>query len=137
MSRRVSFAFERRPSSLFGTVYQPTATAFFWSRKINGWVRLVCLVDTGADYTLLPRARASDFGIDLTREGQPFSTYGIGASERVVLLPRWPMKLGSWMRQIPMGFINRDDLPPILGRQDCLETFKLTLFQHRTAFSLR
>ena len=137
MTRRVTFPFERRSSPLFGTVYQPRAVAGFWSRKASNWMALVCLVDTGADYTLLPRVYAAELGINVAREGRVFDARGIGGSERVVLLPRWPMKLGSWTRRIPVGFINRDDLPPILGRQDCLETFKLTLFQHRTTFSLR
>ena len=137
MTRRVTFAFERRSSPLFGAVYQPRAVATFWSHKANNWMPLVCLVDTGADYTLLPRVYAAELGINVAKEGRVFDTRGIGGSERVVLIPRWPMKLGPWTRQMPVGFINRDDLPPILGRQGCLETFKLTLYQHRTTFSLR
>lgn len=137
MAHRVSFPFERRPSPLFGAVYRPMAVTELWSRKLRGWVRVAMLVDTGADYTLLPDVYASHFGIRLQAESRLFETMGIGGTERVRLLRNWPMRLGGWERQIPIGFLTRNDVPPLLGRQACLETFKVTLFRHRTIFSTR
>lgn len=95
------------------------------------------LVDTGADDTLLPHVYASHLGIRLDRNAQVFDTMGIGGSERVRLVRRWPMRLGAWRREIPLGFLKRDDIPPLLGRQACLETFRLTLVRHRTTFAGR
>jgi len=95
------------------------------------------LVDSGADYTLLPHVYAAHLGIQLDSESHAFDTMGIGGSERVFLLRHWPMRLGLWERKIPLGFLTRNDIPPLLGRQTCLETFKLTLFRHRTIFSMR
>ena len=95
------------------------------------------LVDTGADYTLLPKLYASHLGIRLDHDGQTFDTMGIGGSERVSLVRRWPMQLGQWERKIPLGFLARNDIPPLLGRQACLETFRLTFFRHRTTFANR
>lgn len=95
------------------------------------------LVDTGADYTLLPHVYASHLGIRLDRDGHAFDTMGIGGSERVYLVRRWPMQLGPWRREIPLGFLTRNDIPPLLGRQTCLETFKLIFFGHRTTFADR
>lgn len=137
MPRQVTFAFERRPSPLFGSVSRPIALVELWSQKLDDWVRVAMLVDTGADYTLLPRVYASHLGIRLDRETQVFETMGIGGSERVCLVRKWPMQIGSWRRRIPVGFLHRDDIPPLLGRQACLETFKLTLVRHRTTFSQR
>ena len=137
MARQITFAFERRPSPLFGSVSRPLAVVRLWSRKIHGWVDVAMLVDTGADYTLLPKLYASHLGIGLERDGQTFDTLGIGGSERVYLVRRWPMELGQWKREIPIGFLARNDVPPLLGRQACLETFRLTLFQHRTTFADR
>lgn len=135
MARQITFAFERQPSPLFGAVYRPVALAEFWSQKIAGWVRVATLVDTGADYTLLPNVYASHLGIRLDRDAKAFQTMGIGGSERVYLVRRWPMRLGPWQREIPLGFLTRNDVPPLLGRQACLETFKLTLVQHSTTFA--
>lgn len=138
MARRVvTFAFERRPSLLFGTVYRPIAIVEFWSRKIGAWVRVAMLVDTGADYTLLPKVYAEHLGITLSRDGRLFETMGVGGREQVYLLQRWPVRLGMWRREIPMGFLSRNDVPPLLGRQACLEEFKVTLFRHHTTFSVR
>ena len=113
------------------------ALAGLWSQKTQGWVRVAMLVDTGADYTLLPHVYASHLGIRLDRESHVFETMGIGGRERVYLVPHWPMELGSWRRDIPVGFLARNDIPPLLGRQACLESFKLTLFRHRTIFAAR
>lgn len=95
------------------------------------------LVDTGADYTLLPHVYASHLGIQVERECRVFETMGIGGRERVYLLQRWPIRLGVWRREIPIGFLTRNDVPPLLGRQACLETFKVTFFRYHTMFSLR
>lgn len=95
------------------------------------------LVDTGADYTLLPHVYASHLGIRLDRDGHAFDTMGIGGSERVYLVRRWPMQLGPWRREIPLGFLTRNDIPPLLGRQACLEVFKLIFSGHRTTFADR
>ena len=135
MARQITFAFERRPSPLFGSVHRPLALVALWSRKTDDWVRVAMLVDTGADYTLLPRVYASHLGIRLDREAQAFDTMGIGGSERVYLVRRWPLHVGPWQRKIPLGFLTRNDVPPLLGRHACLETFKLTFFRHSTTFA--
>ena len=106
-----------------------------WSQKLNGWIRVAMLVDTGADYTLLPHIYASHLGIRLDQAGHLFTTMGIGGSERVYLVRRWPMTIGTWRREIPLGFVARNDVPHLLGRQACLETFRLTLSKHRTTFA--
>ena len=137
MARRVSFAFERRSSPLFGVVHRPIAVVGLWSKKIQRWAQVVMLVDTGADYTLLPKVYAAHLGVRLDRDCRVFETMGIGGRERVYLLKRWPMQLQQWRRDIPVGFLTRNDVPPLLGRQACLETFKVTLFRHSTTFATR
>ena len=113
------------------------AVGELWSQKIAGWIRVAMLVDTGADYTLLPNIYAKHLGVNLQYDARLFETMGIGGHERVYLLQRWPMRLGTWQRKIPVGFLTRNDIPPLSGRQACLETFKVTFFRHRTIFSLR
>ena len=41
------------------------------------------IVDTGADYTLLPRFLAPVLGIDLNKDCQKLKTSGVGGEERV------------------------------------------------------
>lgn len=133
----LSFKFRREKSVLFGEIYRPVAQVFFWSAKKNKWRAVWMIVDTGADYTLLPRYLARGLGIDLEREGKAYSTSGIGGGEKVYLLKEgWRVKLGRWEQKIPVGFLERDEIPPLLGRQDFLEKFD-TLFskKHTVSFS--
>lgn len=131
----LKFAFDKSPSEIFGYVHRPIARVDFWSRKLNGWIRVIMIVDTGADYTLLPRFYAQDLGIDLRRECKTHWTGGIGGREKVYLFREMKVRLGKWERTIPLGFLDRDNIPPLLGREDFLETFKITLANHYTSFS--
>lgn len=134
---KIKFAFEKSSSDIFGSVWRPVAKVGFWSSKINSWVDVIMIVDTGADYTILPRFYAFDLGISLHKDCVSFKTFGIGGSEKVYLLKNAKVKLGKWVRFVPIGFLDRDDIPPLLGRQEFLEIFKVTLINHSTIFSDR
>lgn len=135
MDKILKFAFDKSSSEIFGCVRRPIATVYFWSYKINAWVGIVMIIDTGADYTLLPRFYASELGINLKRDCSIHWTGGIGGKEKVYLLRCTQIKIGRWKRSIPVGFLDRDNIPPLLGRQEFLETFKVILFNHHTFFS--
>ncbi len=96
------------------------------------------IVDTGADYTLLPKYFSVRLDVDLKKDCRIFKTGGIGGEEKVYLLPSIKAKLGTWERQVPVGFLDRDDIPPLLGRYMFLETFE-TLFSssHTVTFSTK
>ena len=93
------------------------------------------IVDSGADYTILPRYVAQDLGVDLKRNCVRYETTGIGGSERVYIFKNAKVRLGKWERRIPVGFLHRDDVPPLLGRHKFMETFRVLLSQHATYFS--
>src|SRR3990167_9523541 len=107
----VSFPFEKRQSRIFAEVYRPMATVSFWSQKINGWVEVSMIVDSGSDYTLLPRYQAKNLGVNLEKECQPFLTDGVGGSETVYLLKNWRLKLANKELSAPVGFLDRDNIP--------------------------
>ncbi len=93
------------------------------------------IVDTGADYTLLARVHAAILGVDLRKNCRRVATAGIGGTETVYLLPRLRMRLGPWSRVIPVGFLDRDDVLPLMGRTGCLDTFDVRFARRRTTFS--
>jgi hypothetical protein len=130
----IAFPFDRQPSALFGTVRRAVAPAHFWSARSRAGVTIVMLVDTGADYTLLGHAHADVLGIDL-RRCRRVATAGIGGTEIVYLRSRVALRLGPWSRVIVAGFLDRDDVLPLLGRARCLDTFDVRFFRHRTFFS--
>lgn len=133
----LTFSFEESSSPILGKIHRPVAQVFFISRK-GSWYEIWMLVDTGADYTLLPKYVSKRLGIDLQKECRTFHTAGIGGSERVYFLKRIKVKLGEWERRVPVGFLDRDDIPPLMGRHLFLETFEaLFSSNHTLTFSSR
>lgn len=132
----LTFAYERSHSPILGNIYRPVAQAQFFNERKNRWYEIWLIVDTGADYTLLPKYFAKRLGVDLGKDCQTFSTAGIGGSEKVYLAQAVKVKLGSWDRTIPIGFLDRDEIPPLLGRHQFLETFEaLFSTNHSLTFS--
>jgi len=132
---KVVFPFEKRKSRVFASVSRPVARVDFWSNLSGNWVEILMLVDSGADYSLLPKFYAQNLGIDLKKDCKKFNTSGIGGEEQVYLLEKQKVKLGAWQLKVPVGFLERDNIPPLLGRQEFLERFKVTFFRHKTYFS--
>jgi len=132
----LKFPFRQEKSSILGTIYRPVARVLFWSKRSNRWIAARMIIDTGADYTLLPRFMAERLGVNLEKDCKVFNTYGIGGGERVYFLPKIKVKLGDWERVIPVGFLERNEIPPLMGRHLFLETFE-TLFSssHIVSFS--
>lgn len=132
----LKFPFKKEKSSILGTIYRPVARVLIWSAMINNWVALRMVVDTGADYTLLPRFMADKLGVSLEKDCKIFTTYGIGGGEKVYFLQKIKIRLGAWERTIPIGFLERNEIPPLMGRHLFLETFE-TLFstKHFVSFS--
>lgn len=94
------------------------------------------IIDTGADYTLLPKRHAIILGIDIAKECAVETTLGIGGAETVYQYRNLPIKIGDWEKQIPIGFLERDDIPPLLGRLECLEVFRLVFENKESRFEL-
>lgn len=129
-----SFPFERSPSRIFGWVWRPIAAVNFWSHRLKEWQEVIGIVDTGADYTLLPRFYADDFGIDVKADCRRQITNGIGGKETVFIHPEMRVHFLGKKFKIPVGFIDRDDLPPVLGWKKFLEKFKITLHRQKVRF---
>ena len=134
----LKFSFRTEKSYILGIIRRPVAQVFFWSKKDKIWSELWMIVDSGADYTLLPRFMADKLNVNLEKDCKIFSTYGVGGGERVYFLPKIKVKLGDWKRMIPVGFLERNEIPPLMGRQLFLETFE-TLFSsnHTISFSVK
>ena len=128
----VKFPFEDNGDGVFGRIFRPIAKVTFKSPHIDISVDAWMIVDTGADYTLLPKYYSQKLGISLQKDCAVFGTTGIGGEEKVYFLKRIKVKLGNWERNIPIGFLNRDDIPPLMGRHLFLETFKATFSPNHT-----
>lgn len=134
----LKFDFREEQSSIFGKVYRPIAQVFFFSKNSKQWIESWMVVDTGADYSLLPRFMAENLGINLKKDCQTFYTRGVGGAEKVYFLPKIKVKIGNWERIVPVGFLDKENIPPLLGRQGFLETFEVLFSSnHTVSFSVK
>lgn len=91
------------------------------------------VVDTGADYCVLPASAALDLGISLGGcELQKAS--GVGGRENIFLHRRVQLRIGRWEFTAPVGFLRREGIPPLLGRYRALDLFDLRLRNFVTIF---
>lgn len=112
-----------------GELYRPLVSVNFWSEPDRDWQQVSMIVDTGADYTLLPTYMARFLGLNLNA-GQELETVGIGGKQKVWLIEDVSVKLGSFQRQIPVGIVS-GKVPPLMGRFGFFETFTTTFDKNR------
>lgn len=129
----VKFQFRRIPSDIFGVIYRPYADVLLQNKQDKSWLKVTMVVDTGADYTILPISYADYLGIDVKKDCLAQITHGIGGSETIYLYKSLSVKIGDFYRKIPVGFLNRNDIPPLMGRHQFFETFK-AVFDKRVVF---
>ena len=92
------------------------------------------LVDTGADYTIMPASAALHLGISLDR-CERHTASGIGGSQGIYLHRQMQLRIGRWNLTIPVGFTLQENIPPLLGRYQCLDQFDLRLRQQVTSLT--
>lgn len=132
---KARFPFTKIGKTYLGNVHRPYARIEISSDKVGEWVPIEAVIDTGADYTLLPRRYAFLLGIDLTVDCVPETTLGVGGSETIHLYKKGvKVRLKDWEGKVPLGFLERDDVPVLLGRLKCLEIFELIFKNRATIF---
>lgn len=134
MSLVAKFPFTFIGKTTLGRIDRPYAPVLAYSKARKKWQPLQMVVDTGADYTLFPVRYAPVLGIDVKKECTVESTRGVGGAEIVYQYQDLPIRIGTWERSVPVGFLGRDDIPPLLGRLGCLEVFRLVFEDKESRF---
>jgi predicted aspartyl protease len=130
---KIVFPYEERHSPLFHKIKRPIIEVYFWSKLINDWLRYKMIADTGADYTVLPKYYAVDLGIDLNKDCVKKKTIGVGGDEIIYFLKnKTEIKISDKKIKIPVGFLNSDSIPPLLGREGCLNMLKVLFANFNT-----
>lgn len=133
---KLIFPFQHIATNRFGEVYRPYAKIQVFKKDLKVYINRILVVDTGADFTIFPRKDAYLFGIDLEKETTKEVTFGIGGKEQIFLYKKLKVKLGDKELEIPVGFLDRNDIPSLLGRQQFLELFTVSFEKHKTIFKL-
>lgn len=132
----VTFAYEDVGKGSFGTIYRPIAKVTFDSPQIKKSVDIWMVVDTGADFTIIPRHFAEKLRISLERDCIKDVTFGVGGEQTIYFL-KSPIltKIGKMERKIPLAFFDSNEVPALLGRLGFLETFDTSfLKKHMVIF---
>lgn len=132
------FPYEEKLSKIFQKIKRPVAPVKIWSSFFSEWITFSMVVDTGADYTILSIYNALTLGIDINKDCRKLETIGIGGKQTVYFYnKKIKIKIGDCELKIPVGFAQSGNIPAILGRQGCLDNFKLTFHNFKTTFSSR
>lgn len=136
MRQIASFPFTYVGNTKLGKIYRPYTIVSAYSKQRKKWQPVEMIIDSGADYSLFPQKYTEIFGINLLKECRPETTLGVGGTETVYQYKDLPIKIGNWKKPIPVGFLERNDIPPLLGRLECLEIFSLTFENKKSIFKL-
>ncbi|MDZ7587564.1 MAG: aspartyl protease family protein [Patescibacteria group bacterium] len=120
----VKFSFENAGKGKFGYIRRPVAKVTLRSLRKKIDVDIWMVIDTGADYTIIPRHFASKLRISLERDCDKDSTFGVGGNQVIYFLKeKIEARLGNFSRRIPLAFFDNNEVPALLGRLGFLETF--------------
>lgn len=133
MSKIITFPFTFIRKTRLGLIYRPYISVLVFSRRRNRWQPVEMVIDTGADYCLFPKRYAEILGIECEVDCIAEKTLGIGGIEAVYQYKELPIKLGDWEGKVPVGFLERDDVPPLLGRLNCFEAWRVA-FEKKSTF---
>ena len=134
----IGFDYEYGGSSKFGNIYRPVAKVTFTSpttpdKIVDVWM----IVDTGADYSILPRHLSEKLRVSLESDCMKDVTYGIGGQSSIYFLrKKIKAQIGSATQQVPLAFLDSNEVPPLLGRQGFIELFDTQFLKsHRVVFN--
>ncbi len=124
----LSSPFKFKGESYLGKIYRPYVQILITSDKIDEDIPIEMIIDTGADYTLFPKRYAQLLGINLKIDCRLEKTQGVGGQEVIYLCKNGiHIKIDEFQKEIPVGFLNRDDIPALLGRLKALEALTLIM----------
>ena len=130
---RVVFPYEKRESGLYGSVKRPIAYVSFWSKNMNIWLEYPMIVDTGADLTTLPIHRSFELGIHVNTDCTKKKIEGVGGETTIYQCKNnVRVKIGNSLFSIPFGFLHSTTIPPLLGREGCLNLFQVLFANFQT-----
>ena len=132
----VKFPYENNGKGPFGQIFRPIAKVTFKSIKLPVFVDVWMIVDTGADYSILPRLFSQKLRISLERDCIKDVTHGVGGEQVVYFVKeKIEARIGKFNRKVPIAFFDSNEVPALLGRLGFLETFN-TVFRksHEVVF---
>lgn len=129
----VRFPYEDIGNTSFGRILRPVAKVTLDSSVVAKSVSIWMVVDTGADYTIIPRHYSEKLRISLERDCMKDVTFGVGGNQTIYFLKsKITAHVGSMKRNIALAFFDNNEVPALLGRLGFLETFNTEFLKNHT-----
>ena len=129
----VRFRYEDNGNTSFGRILRPVAKVTLDSPAVSKSVSIWMVVDTGADYTIIPRHYSEKLRISLERDCFKDITFGVGGNQTIYFLKsKIVAHLGNLKRDIPLAFFDNNEVPALMGRLGFLETFDTEFLKSHT-----
>lgn len=94
------------------------------------------IVDTGADYSILPRHFSEKLRISLEKDCLKDTTVGVGGKQTIYFYKKKiKVTIGHLERKVPIAFFDSNEIPALLGRLGFMETFDVEFLKtHAVVF---
>jgi hypothetical protein len=121
--KEYTFPYRREYSTLIGEIHRPIVTIYLQAKN-KTWRGFMLYADSGADITLLPKSACKGLGYNL-KTGKPGYVGGITRGKIKVYVHELNTKLGEEIFKVKIAFSQKEDIPPLLGRTDVFDYFKV------------
>jgi hypothetical protein len=123
----IVFKYREEESEITGKILRPVASLEFKSRD-GEWIEIRMYIDSGADITLIPLSFGRLLGLELKKEDIKHLR-GVGGGEVPVIVTNAEIRMNN--REFPIGvaWALEEDVPPLLGRSDLFDRFKVVFDQ--------
>ena len=118
------FGYKQEESDRFGSIKRPRIEIQVFSKKKHRWIWIdEVLVDTGADFCVLPRYLGNFFAEDITT-GRYVEIKGVVPGARLIAyIHQLKIKIADMELETYVAIADSDDVPSIFGRVKALDLF--------------
>jgi len=123
----IVFKYREEESEITGKILRPVASLEFKSRD-GEWIEIRMYIDSGADITLIPLSFGRLLGLELKKEDIKHLR-GVGGGEVPVIVTNAEIRMNNLEFPIGVAWALEEDVPPLLGRSDLFDRFKIVFDQ--------
>jgi len=122
------FHYKKENSFALGKIQRPVADVFLRT-ETNSWIEFNPYIDSGADITMIPLSFGKLIGFQVD-ESKIQQIGGISGSVPVIY-KKAVVKIGKKILTVRIAWALIEDVPPLLGRTDVFDVFKVTFEQSK------
>lgn len=124
----IVFKYKEEITSRKQKIIRPVAEVYLKAFS-NSWIKFYPYIDSGADVTMIPLSlgRLLGFKIDESKVQQ---IGGIRGSVPVIFV-KTNLRIGNEEFETRLAWALIEDVPPLLGRADIFDIFKITFEQYK------